>query len=63
MTEKKKDSLLVLLELEREFKCLKEWSVCLAYRGSVAHNMYVPSTDPDSIDDKDLMSICVPPLT
>lgn len=27
----------------------------LAYRGSIAHGMYVPPTDPDSIDDIDLM--------
>jgi hypothetical protein len=27
----------------------------LAYRGSIAHNMFVPSTDPKSIDDIDLM--------
>ncbi len=27
----------------------------LAYRGSIAHGMFVPSTDPNSIDDIDLM--------
>lgn len=27
----------------------------LAYRGSVAHNMFVPKSDPNSIDDIDLM--------
>jgi len=27
----------------------------LAYRGSIAHNMYVPDSDPNSIDDVDLM--------
>lgn len=27
----------------------------LGYRGSLAHNMYVPGTDPNSIDDVDLM--------
>lgn len=27
----------------------------LAYRGSIAHGMYVPPTNPDSIDDIDLM--------
>lgn len=27
----------------------------LAYRGSIAHNMFIPSNDPDSIDDIDLM--------
>lgn len=29
----------------------------LAYRGSVAHGMYVPPTEPTSIDDKDLMGV------
>lgn len=29
----------------------------LAYRGSIAHNMYVPNSDPNSIDDVDLMGI------
>lgn len=32
------------------------------YRGSIAHGMYVPQSDPDSIDDKDTMAFCVPPL-
>lgn len=27
----------------------------LTYRGSIAHNMFIPSTDPKSIDDIDLM--------
>lgn len=30
----------------------------LAYRGSVAHGMYVPPENPDSIDDIDLMGFC-----
>jgi uncharacterized protein len=34
----------------------------LGYRGSIAHNMYIPSDDPDSIDDKDIMGVCVNPL-
>lgn len=35
-------------------------TVFLAYRGSIAHGMYVPNTDPNSIDDKDLMGFCIP---
>lgn len=31
----------------------------LGYRGSVAHGMYVPPENPDSIDDIDLMGFCV----
>jgi len=29
----------------------------LGYRGSIAHGMYVPQEDPNSIDDKDIMGI------
>lgn len=39
-----------------------EWAFLHAYRGSIAHGMYEPSTDPNSIDDKDTMAFCVPPL-
>lgn len=31
----------------------------LGYRGSIAHNMFVPSSDPKSIDDIDLIGIVV----
>lgn len=48
-------------DIMRENKSLGEWSILLAYRGSIAHGMYVPSSDPNSIDDKDIMGICVPP--
>jgi predicted nucleotidyltransferase len=41
---------------------LDEWAILLAYRGSIAHGMYVPSSDPSGIDDKDVMAVCVPPL-
>ncbi len=42
-------------------KALKDWCVLAGYRGSIAHGMFVPSTDPNSIDDKDLMAVVVPP--
>jgi predicted nucleotidyltransferase len=35
--------------------------VLLGYRGSIAHNMYVPNSDPNSIDDVDLMGIFMAP--
>lgn len=35
-------------------------TILLGYRGSIAHGMYVPSSDPNSIDDKDFMGIVVP---
>ena len=37
-------------------------SILTVYRGSIAHGLYVPSSDRNSIDDKDIMSICIPPL-
>jgi predicted nucleotidyltransferase len=33
--------------------------VIIGYRGSIAHGMYVPSTDPLSIDDKDAMCVVI----
>jgi hypothetical protein len=41
---------------------LPEGLITLCWRGSVAHGMYVPSSDPDSIDDKDLMGVYVGPV-
>ena len=35
--------------------------VLMGYRGSIAHNMYVPNTDPNSIDDIDLMGVYFAP--
>ena len=36
--------------------------ILMGYRGSVAHNMYVPNTDPNSIDDIDLMGVYLAPV-
>lgn len=36
--------------------------ILLGYRGSKAHGMFVPSTDPNSFDDIDLMGVYVAPL-
>ena len=36
--------------------------ILCGYRGSVAHNMYIPNTDPNSIDDIDLMGVYLAPL-
>lgn len=35
-------------------------TVLLSYRGSIAHGMYVPNSEPNSIDDKDLIGFCIP---
>jgi uncharacterized protein len=49
----------------RRLSCLHpamfEWSCLTVWRGSVAHGTYVPNDDPLSIDDKDLIGICIPP--
>jgi len=36
-------------------------TIQLAYRGTIAHNMYVPSSDPLSVDDIDLMGLVIAP--
>lgn len=41
---------------------LDEHAIIVAYRGSIAHGMYVPKSNPNSIDDKDIMAVCIPPL-
>lgn len=48
-------------DLIRENPGLGKWNILHAYRGSIAHGMYIPKSDPLSIDDKDTMGICVPP--
>lgn len=41
---------------------LKDWCILHGYRGSIAHGTYEPNSEPGSIDDKDTMAVCVPPL-
>jgi hypothetical protein len=36
--------------------------VLFGFRGSIAHGMYVPNTDPNSIDDVDMMGVFMAPL-
>lgn len=43
-------------------KGLGEWNILLAYRGSIAHNTYIPNTEPNSTDDIDLIGICIPTI-
>lgn len=47
-------------DLLRDNPSISEWAIISAYRGSIAHGMYIPSSDPNSIDDKDVMAVCVP---
>jgi predicted nucleotidyltransferase len=35
--------------------------ILLGYRGSIAHNMYIPNTDPNSIDDIDIIGVFIAP--
>jgi predicted nucleotidyltransferase len=48
---------------EAEYQQLiPEETILLGYRGSIAHGMYLPSNRPDSIDDKDLLGVCIASL-
>lgn len=40
---------------------LRQWNIMTVFRGSHAHGMYIPPTDPNGIDDIDIAAICVPP--
>lgn len=51
-----------LQEIREGNASLSDWCIMLAYRGSIAHGMYIPNSDPNSIDDIDLMGICIPPV-
>ena len=44
----------------REHSYLVDDAILVGYRGSIAHGMYVPKEDPDSIDDKDAMAVVIP---
>ena len=46
---------------EQRESLFPENTVLLGYRGSIAHNMYVPNTDPNSIDDIDVMGVYMAP--
>lgn len=50
------------LSSEQVERLLPEGLISLCWRGSVAHGMYVPKSDPDSIDDKDVMGVYIGPL-
>ncbi len=50
------------LSTEQVNQLLPEGLISLCWRGSVAHGMYVPNSDPDSIDDKDVMGLYIAPI-
>ena len=43
-----------------KYLSLSDWTVALCYRGSITHGTWQPSSEPTSIDDKDVLSVCVP---
>jgi hypothetical protein len=45
------------LNVEERQALIPDDLIFLGYRGSIAHGMYIPGTDPDSIDDKDVMGV------
>ena len=53
---------LELYEQLRKENRIPEGTFILGYMGSHSHGTYVPKTDPNSIDDIDLMGVCVPPI-
>ena len=36
-------------------------AVVIAYRGSIAHGTFIPNSNPNSIDDKDILGVAIPP--
>lgn len=49
-------------DILRENPGLSEWCIIQCWRGSIAHGTFQPQSDPDSIDDKDVLAVCVPPI-
>ena len=47
------------LSQEQKADLLPDGLILLGYRGSIAHRMYVPASNPNSIDDKDIMGVYV----
>jgi len=45
-----------------ELESIKDWCILLGYRGSISHGTYRPNSEPNSIDDKDIMGICIPSI-
>jgi len=49
-------------DILRDNSYLDEDSILVGYRGSIAHSMYIPNSDPNSIDDKDVMAVTIPTI-
>lgn len=50
------------LSFEKHKNLFPDNTILAGYRGSIAHNMYIPNTDPNSIDDIDLMGVFLAPV-
>ena len=50
------------LSFEKHRNLFPDNTVLAGYRGSIAHNMYLPNTDPNSVDDIDLMGVFMAPI-
>lgn len=50
------------LSQEQVYELLPDGLILLGYRGSIAHNMYVPQSNPKGVDDKDIMGVYVAPI-
>ena len=49
-------------KLLKQYPYLQNDSILIGYRGSIAHNMYIPNSNPHSIDDIDVMAVVIPPI-
>jgi predicted nucleotidyltransferase len=47
------------LSEEETMQIIPDHTLLLGYVGSIAHGTYIPKNDPDSIDDKDILGVCV----
>ena len=49
------------LSEEETHELIPHTPILVGYVGSIAHNTFIPSTEPDSTDDKDIMGVVLGP--
>jgi len=49
-------------DITRTNPTVGDWCILAGYVGSISHGTYRPNTEANSIDDKDVMALFVPPL-
>jgi predicted nucleotidyltransferase len=47
------------MSVEETLRIVPANTILLGYVGSIAHGTYIPKTDPNAIDDKDILGVCV----